>query len=189
MKYERTLVLVKPEGMRRHLVGEIIGRFERAGLKPIGIKMVRADEKITSKHYPPAMAKAIGVKAKATFEKEGKPFKLTEEEYGMLRVNELRKHLIETPIIAIALEGPNAIRCVRKISGFTSADRADPGTIRGDLSCDSFESANALKRPVRNIVHSSDKENAEKEIKLWFKTSELFNWESSIQKAAFGEIE
>ena len=189
MKYERTLVLVKPEGMKRHLVGEIIKRFERTGLKLVGAKMVQADEELISKHYPESMAEAIWAKAKEIMEKEGKTFTHTVESYGMARVRELRKHLVETPVMAIVLEGPSAIRCVRKLAGFTSADRADLGTIRGDLSCDSFELGNALKRPVRNIVHSSDAESAEKEIKLWFKASELFDWESAVQNAAYSAIE
>jgi len=189
MKYEQTLILVKPEGMRRHLVGEIIKRFERVGLKIVGVKMVQADAKLISKHYPESMAKAIWAKAKEIIEKEGKSFTHTIESYGMARIRELRKHLVETPIVAIVLEGPSAVRCVRKLVGFTSADRADPGTIRGDFSCDSFELGNALERPVRNLIHASDSESAEKEVKLWFKPSELFDWESTTQKTAFGPIE
>ncbi len=181
---ERTLVLIKPEGVQTHKIGKILSRFEDAGLKIIGMKMAKADVKLVSQHYPESMAEPIWKKAKESFEKDGKEFNETIE-YGKSRVRELREHLTESPIVAIVLEGPHAIKCVRKIVGFTSADRAESGTIRGDFSTDSFELGNQLSRPVRNLIHASDQENAEREIKLWFKSSELFEWDSPIQKILY----
>ncbi|HID09197.1 TPA: hypothetical protein EYP13_03130, partial [Candidatus Micrarchaeota archaeon] len=162
---ERTLLFVKPDGVKRGLVGEVISRIEKAGLKIIGLKMVWLDEEWARKHYPDEMAKKIGAKAKKAFIERGKEFPWTEEEYGKAILEALRRYVTSAPIVAMVIEGPRAIGKVRAIVGDTAPSKAAPGTIRGDFSCDDYDFANTQTRAIMNIVHASDSEGAEREIK------------------------
>ena len=138
---ERSLVLIKPDAMKRNLAGAILARFEQCGLKTIGLKMLHMDEVLAKRHY------AVH---------EGKPF-----------FNDLVKYITSTPIVAIVFEGENAIELIRKTMGATDPKKADKGTIRADFGLDI----------QNNAVHGSDSpENAAKEIKLFFKDKELFNY-------------
>lgn len=169
---ERTLIIVKPDGMQKKLAGEVISRFERAGLKIVGMKMVNAKSSILKKHYPDTMAAAITEKAQSKF-----PEKLDPNVYGMRILKGLRKFLRETPVIIAVLEGENAVAHVRKICGGTEPVSAEPGTIRRDLSDDSYVKANSEKRSIKNILHASGTpEEAKAEIAIWFKEKELFNY-------------
>ncbi len=176
---ERTLVFIKPDGVKRGLVGEIIYRFERAGLKIVGLKMVWLDEEWARRHYPDEMAERIGRKAKAAFEREGKPFPWTPKEYGEAILFALRRYVTSAPIVAMVLEGPHAIKIVRKLVGATNPADSPPGTIRGDYSVDSIDYANEQIRSTLNIIHASDSpEAAEREIKEFFKPEELYEYET-----------
>jgi len=185
IKKERTLVLIKPDGVEKRLVGEIISRFERAGLKIIGLGIAKPNRKIMDKHYP---------KTKEWIENLGNNMLKTAEElkikvdlkkdYGVNNVYELglkiREWLINFmcsgPIVKIALEGPHAIQVVRKLVGKTIPFLAEPGTIRGDYSIDSPLLANLEMRPVKNLIHASGNEKeADYELKLWFKKDELID--------------
>ncbi len=151
---QRTLVLIKPDGVERGLIGEIIKRFEQRGLKIVGMKMVWVDKEFAKKHYS---------------EHIDKPF-----------FEELLTMITEGPVVAIALEGRNAIKVVRKIVGSTFPEEALPGTIRGDYAHSLVEG--------RNLVHASANEkDAEKELSLWFKEDDLKEYERSDEKLTIGK--
>ncbi len=180
---ERTLVLIKPEGVSRKLVGRIIQRFEDLDYKIIGLGLVQASEKIFDQHYPKdqnwverlatktlesAAASGIEVDLKRDYGVK------TKIELGRLIRTWLIKFMASGPIVKICLEGPFAVEKIRKITGATIPIKAEAGTIRGDFSFDSAIMANLQKRPVLNLIHAAEtKEDALKEIKLWFKDSEL----------------
>jgi nucleoside-diphosphate kinase len=152
---ERTLVLVKPDGVQRSLVGEVIKRFENVGLKIAGLKMQWIDKKFAEQHYTEDIAKRRGEKVRKNL-------------MGLITMG---------PVVAIVLEGINAVEVVRKICGTTEPSAALPGTIRGDYAHVTFGYADKVDQAIRNIVHSSgNKEEAKQEIKLWFKDSELHTY-------------
>jgi nucleoside-diphosphate kinase len=176
---ERTLVLLKPDSVKRHLSGKIISRFEETGLKIVGIKMVLANEELAREHYKldEDWARDVYNKTKAVYEKEGKEMKYQNHlEWGGIIQKGNMDFLKEGPVIAIILEGPHAIELVRKMIGHTEPRSAMPGTIRGDFaSVESYPVADANSRVVRNLVHASDSvKNAEREIHLWFRPEEIY---------------
>jgi len=185
---ERTLLFVKPDGVKRGLIGEVISRIERTGLKIIGLKMVWLDEEWARKHYPDSMAEKIGAKAKKAFLERGQEFPWSEEEYGMAILEALRRYVTSAPIVAMVIEGPQAIGKVRAIVGDTAPSRAAPGTIRGDLSCDDYSFANIQTRAIMNVVHASDSESAEKEIKELFAENELYPEYTTLYEELLGEF-
>ncbi len=166
---EKTLVLIKPDGVKRNLVGEIIKRFEDRGLKVKGMEYLVADEGTVSEHYQLNNRDYIihlghvdttGWTKEQLEEKYNKSYKIVED---------LQKFLISGPIVKILLEGDNAIALVREIVGETDPSQSPKGTIRGDLGKDSFEKSNKEGRAVYNLVHASGTpEEAEREVKLWF---------------------
>jgi len=150
---ENTLVLVKPEGVKRHLIGKIIQRFEDAGLKIIGMKQVWVDNEFSKQHYS---------------EHVGKDF-----------YPSLEKYITEGPVVAIVLQGINAVENVRKVVGETEPKSSPPGTIRGDFAHVSFERADSKGNPLKNLIHASGNlEEAKKEISLWFKDYELHSYKT-----------
>jgi len=182
---ERTLVLVKPDGVKRGIVGDIIYRFEKAGLKIVGMKMVWVDKNLVDKHYPDsrtALLQGIGEKTIQSYKENGKdPVKELGTDDPMKigkMVNDWNKdYLSAGPVVAIVLEGHHSILNVRRIVGHTFPSMANPGTIRGDYSLDNPVLANERKRPVRNIIHASgNKAEADYEIDLWFSKGELHSY-------------
>ncbi len=178
MTSERTLVLIKPDGVQKKLSGRIIDRFESAGLKIIGMKMLTASEEKAKEHYPleESWAKKLYDRTKETYEKSGKPFQYNNHmEYGELIISWLCNFITEGPIIAMTLEGPHAVELVRKMIGHTEPRQSAPGTIRGDFaSTESYKIADSENRVIRNLVHASDSvENALREISIWFSPEEL----------------
>jgi len=176
---QRTLVLLKPDSVKRHLIGKIISRFEDTGLKIIGMKMVWADEKLAEAHYKfdEEWIKSVYEKTRSVYEKEGKEMPYKEpHELGKIIQRRNMNFITEGPVIALILKGPHAIELVRKMIGATEPRSAVSGTIRGDFaSVESYPIADADSRVVRNLVHASDSpENAELEIKLWFKPEEIY---------------
>jgi len=157
MTLEKTLVLIKPDGVQRALIGRILTRFEDAGLKIIGMKMVWVDEEFARKHYTEDLEKRRGKHVRdymADFIKSG-------------------------PIVAFVLEGVDAIDNVRKMVGATEPKSAVPGTIRGDFSHVSFAHCDEKKQGVKNLIHaSSDKKDAEYEVSLWFTPKELHTYKT-----------
>lgn len=141
MTHEKTLIIIKPDALQRNLLGEIIHRFEKKGLKIIGLKMIQLDDVLLEEHY---------------FHHKDKPF-----------FEGLKKYMKSSPVVAMILTGLNAVNAVRLIVGPTKGYEADAGSIRGDFSMSSQS----------NIVHASDsKENAETEIRRFFKQDEIFDY-------------
>jgi len=154
---QKTLVLIKPDGVQRALIGKILTRFEDAGLKIVAMKMKWIDDKFALKHYTEDIVKRRG--------------------------EIVRKKLIEFiksgPVLAMVLEGVNAIEIVRKMAGDTEPRKASLGTIRGDFCHVSYHYAAGKNIAVKNIIHaSSDEKDAEYEIKLWFSKDEMHDYET-----------
>jgi len=183
--FERTLIIIKPDGVRRGLVGEIINRFEKTGLKLIGIKMTQSSKELAEKHYPKDRKEFIEGLGKKTLENYKEigldPIKQfgTDNSFkiGLSIRQWLIEYITESPVVAMVFEGPLAVSLVRKITGNTLPFWADPGSIRGDLAFDSSALANLQKRAIKNLVHASgSKEEAEYEIPLWFSKKELYSY-------------
>ncbi|MBI2655117.1 nucleoside-diphosphate kinase [Candidatus Woesearchaeota archaeon] len=157
---ERSLVIIKPDGVERSLVGEIIKRFENTGLKLVGMKMVWVDKKFAEKHYSAH---------------KSKPF-----------FRELVEFITEGPVVAFVLEGVHAVENVRRLVGSTSPHEAAPGTIRGDFAHLSMAYASKKGTGGKNVIHASgSKQEADGEIKLWFGKDELHSYTTVHEKHVF----
>ena len=191
---ERTFVMIKPDGVKRGLIGEIITRFERVGLKIIGLKMFKFSKELAENFYPSRedWYKAVGEKTLSTYKEIGKDPKKdfgTEDpvEIGKTIKKWLVNFISSSPVVAMVLEGNRAIEIGRKLVGHTLPYKAAPGTIRGDFSVESPELANAMKRNIINLVHASDNPaDAEREISLVFKDEELYEYETLVEKIFYG---
>lgn len=154
---QRTLILIKPDGVQRGLVGEILKRIEQTGLKIISMKMIWADKDFAKKHYFD-----VGTR------------------HGEKVLKSLVDYLTEGPVLAVCFEGVDAIAVVRKIAGSTYPNEALPGTIRGDFSHISKSYANANNRKVGNLIHASaNQSDAERELKQWFSIDEMHSYKRS----------
>lgn len=165
---QKTLILIKPDAMQRNMADEIIKRYEAAGLRVVERKEMMAPLEIVEKHYPmdPDYLKSIGEKTIAA----GQQVKSAEDQ-GRKVVSWLRKFITSGPIMALVLEGEDAVALARKVTGFTDPATAEKGTIRGDLGTDNILDANREERPVYNLIHASGStEEAAKEVTLWFPT-------------------
>ncbi len=192
---ERTVVLIKPDGVKRGLCGEIIARFEKVGLKIVAMKMVWINENFAAKHYPVSRkewVEGMGKKTLKTYEEYGKD---PQEELGTKSPYEIGKmiakwnleFLSSGPVLAILLEGPQSIATVRKIAGFTVPYSAEPGSIRGAYSVDSPIQGNMSKRAVHNLVHASgNAEEAKLEEELWFHKNEIHNYKRVDEDLIYG---
>jgi nucleoside-diphosphate kinase len=185
MAIEQTLAIVKPDGVQRGLIGEIVHRFERTGLKIVAAKMVWADKELVGKHYTDdeMYLKSVGQKAIDAAKARGATLKETALQIGQ-RVRTSNMRYISTgPVFALVLEGNTAVQTVRNIIGGTNPLTADIGTIRGDLTIDDFSQADAEGRSVRNLMHASgDAEEAKREIPLWFSKAELHSYQTVMDK-------
>jgi nucleoside-diphosphate kinase len=160
---ERTLVLLKPDALVRGLAGRIITRFEDAALKIVGTKMKHLDAEFTRKHY----------------------FDL-EERAGAEIYNATAEFMQSGPVIALALEGADAVAKVRKIIGSTFPNEAPPGTVRGDFAHQTKASSEVSGKAVMNLVHASgNSEEAKYEVELWFDDTEQFQYETLAEKLAY----
>ncbi|MBU1014979.1 nucleoside-diphosphate kinase [Patescibacteria group bacterium] len=179
-KEERTLVFVKPDGVQRSLIGEILQRYERVGLKLVGVKMLVPSAPQVEKHYllDPGWKRAAGEKAIKGYEEKGlEPPSREPEEIGGRVLENLKNYLTAGPIVLMVWQGAHAAELVRKITGGTEPLRSDVGTIRGDYVLDSFQMADQDKRAVRNLIHASGSAGeAEKEITHWFSADELVKY-------------
>ncbi len=185
---EKTLVLIKPDGVERALSGRVMGRFESAGLKIVALKMLKPDKERMGRHYPDdrEWLTSMGAKTKASYLEKGKEVNETELEIGQRIRNQLINSLSGKPVIAMAVEGNDAIFIVRKLVGSTEPRTADPGSIRGSLSSDSYELADSSGRPIRNIIHaSSSKPDAEKELAIWFEKHEIVEYTRADHNAQY----
>ena len=181
---EKTFVLVKPDGVQKGLIGEIIRRFEQRDLKIVALEMFQPTLEQIDTHYPKdeAWRARLGEKTLTTYEKYGLDPKESLGTDDRLAIGDMvRAWLIEymtsAPMVRMVVEGVHAVDMVRKIAGPTMPYVADMGTIRGDFSADSPAVANAEKRPVMNIIHASETpEEAAHEIKHWFGSSPIHHY-------------
>lgn len=178
IRFERTFAMIKPDGVLRALVGDIISRFERAGLKVVAMKMLTPTREQAISHYPTSdeawverlgektymgLAELDGVSALELLGTEDK------RELGQGVVDGLIEYLQSGPVVCMVVEGVQAINMVRKLAGHTLPFKAEVGTIRGDYSIDTPAIANAQGRPIHNVLHASETASeAEHEIELWF---------------------
>lgn len=177
---ERTLVVLKPDAVQRSLIGEILTRFERTGLKIIGLKLVHATKDVAGEHYADdeEWLKSVGAKAKKAYESKGVKNTETELEIGQRIRQQLMDFISMSPSVAVVIEGHGAIEKVRTIVGATAPMNALPGTIRGDYAFDSYGLADVSGRPLQNLIHASDSpDNAAREIKVWFSDDELLPYQ------------
>ena len=157
---EKTLVIIKPDGVERGLDGDILKRFENAGLKIVGMKMVWIDKEFAEKHYSAH---------------KSKPF-----------FKELVEFITEGPVVAFAIEGVHAVDNARRLVGHTSPHEAAPGTIRGDFAHISMAYASKKGSGGKNVIHASgSKKEADEEIKLWFTKEELHSYKTVDEKHVF----
>jgi len=190
---EKTLVLVKPDGVQRGLVGEIIKRFEQRGLKIVALKMVHSDRAHIYGHYPDDKGwfASVGERTSGFFKEHGinvKKYFGTDDsvEIGKQVKKWLGDYMTICPVIAMVVQGACAIQTVRKLVGHTYPVESLPGTIRGDFSIDTPTIANVEKRVVKNILHASgNAEEAAHEIKHWFKEEEIFDYKRADEETMF----
>jgi nucleoside-diphosphate kinase len=179
LKNERTFVIIKPDGVQRSLIGEIIKRYERTGLKLVGVKFGLANEAKLWKHYNKDEAWFLkkGTKILEDKKASGLPVKKEAIEYGKDIIGQLVKFMTAGPVLMLVWEGNQAVSVVKKITGETEPSTSDIGTIRGDLTLDSYSIAAVDDRAVRNLIHCSDSPSeAEREISLWFNNDELIDY-------------
>ncbi|MEI7749889.1 MAG: nucleoside-diphosphate kinase [Candidatus Moraniibacteriota bacterium] len=191
-KKERTLVVIKPDGVQRSLVGEIISRYERTGLKLIASKMLIPTPEMATEHYMVGgeeWLEAVGEKAAAAYAKKGQqsPY-ATFRENGLAILKSNATYLSSGPVVAMVWEGNGATGVVRKITGSTEPMSSDVGTIRGDFTVDSYQISDVDSRSIRNLIHASgNTDEAEKEIPIWFRENELLNYRH-LQEAILYDV-
>lgn len=179
---QQTVVLIKPDGVKRGLIGEVLTRFEKAGLKPVAMKMISVEAELVGKHYADREEyhKTVGTKTLENYQKYGLDAGETLGTMDPIEIGRLvrkwnMEFLTSGPVVAMVLAGENAVEIVRKMIGHTFPQVAAPGTIRGDLSIESAMGSNLEKRSTRNLIHASGSvEEADFEKQLWFKKSEIY---------------
>jgi nucleoside-diphosphate kinase len=179
---------VKPDGVERALIGRIISRFEDAGLKVVAIKMLKPSRELVGRHYvdDKAWLESVGNKTKSSYEAKGIVVKETALEIGQRVRGFLMDYLAGNPVVAMVIEGNEAISVVAKIVGSTAPAKADPSTIRGTYSSDSYALADGNKRSVKNLIHASDSpESAAREIGIWFKSDEIISYKRADEAAIY----
>ena len=195
LKEEKTVVIVKPDGVKRGLVGEIIRRIEQRGLKIISLDMMWAAREQMDAHYPKdrEWIAGLGKNTKRAYE-EYKVSNSLQDDFGTEDLFEVGKmvrewlvsYMISGPLVKMVVRGLHAIPMVRKIVGHTIPSFAEMGTIRGDFSVDSPALANAQKRAIHNLVHASgNAAEAENEIKLWFSPEEIHDYKRAEEDIMF----
>ncbi len=188
---EKTLVVLKPDAVQRGIVGDIITRFERVGLKIVASKLFIPPKELLDKHYPADRKEFVEGLGSRTLESYREMGLDPIEQFGSVdaaRIGEavrgwLTEFMRSGPVFAFVLEGPHAIEVVRKIVGSTLPQKAQPGTIRGDYSFDSSYLANSANRPIKNLIHASgNAEEAAFEVDLWFSDNEILAYDTIHQK-------
>lgn len=190
---ERTVVLVKPDGVKRGLIGEIIGRIEKRGLKVIALKMLLASKEQIDSHYPKdeVWVKRLGEKSLATYAKYGwDPIKEMGTDDPMKIGVAVREWIINFmtsgPVVKMVVEGIHSVDMVRKLVGNSIPALAEMGTIRGDFSVDSAALANKNQRAVHNLIHASETpQEAAHELAFWFAAEEIFEYKRAEEDIMF----
>ncbi|MDO8522036.1 MAG: nucleoside-diphosphate kinase [bacterium] len=188
---ERTLVIIKPDGIQRALIGEIVLRYERLGLKLVGLKMVVPTVEQIEGHYTldPNWMRVTGEKTIKSYHDKG----LTPPSEDPLAITavilkNLKKYMTAGPVIVMAWEGAHAVELVRKVTGGTEPRSAQVGTIRGDFVVDSYIMSDQDDRAVRNLIHASGSvPEAEMEIPHWFRAKELVEYKVSHEDILYAK--
>ena len=171
-------MILKPDTIQRSLIGEIVNRLERTGLKLVGLKMIQADEKRLTDHYGKADDWYLekGTKRVRLMQEAGKAVDPNRPpiEYGKDIIRGVIRYMKASPLVAMVWEGNQAALVIKKITGDTEPATSDVGTIRGDLTTDSYQISAVDDRAVRNLIHCSESaEEGKREIALWFSEAEL----------------
>lgn len=185
---EQTLIIIKPDAVKRGLVGIIFEVFENVGLKLLAAKMIKPDKNVIKNHYPGTKEwiKEMGKKTLASFKQSGLDVKKQmgtddPQKLGQFVYDRLIKYWMEGPIIVSVWEGPQAIEIARKLRGHTIPYLAQPGTLHASYSFDSSPLSTGLNRVVKTFVHASeDKKEAEREIRYWFGTLEFRSYKREV---------
>ena len=189
-KFERTLVIIKPDGIQRGLIAEVIKRYEQIGLKLVGIKMMVPTAELIEKHYTldPEWRVKTGLKTIKGYTDKGlkppitDPLKVTE-----LLLKKLVQYMTKGPVIAMVWQGAHAVEIVRKLTGGTEPLTSDVGTIRGDFVLDSYRMSDDDARSIRNLIHASvSVKEASDEIAHWFKKEEVFEYTLLSEAILYG---
>ena len=192
-KEERTVIIIKPDGVKRGLVGEVLERIEKRGLKIIALEMIEATRDQIDNHYPKdeVWIKRLGTKTLSNYEKYGISAKEklgTEDpaEIGKVVRGWLIDFLTSGPMVKAVIKGVHAVDMVRKLCGHTLPSMAEMGTIRGDFSVDSPAQANMNKRAVHNLIHASETaEEADNELDLWFANTGIHDYKRAEEDIMF----
>ena len=189
IKREQSLVLIKPDGLQRSLIGEIIKRYERIGLKLVALKMVVPMQEMVEKHYTldPDWRIKNGEKTIKAYEDKGlKPPTNDPMKMSGITLEKLKKYISSGPVISMVWQGAHAVEIIRKITGGTEPLTSDVGTIRGDFVLDSYQISDIDGRSVRNLIHASGSiEEADKEIALWFSKEEIHRYSLVQEKILY----
>lgn len=174
---ERTLIILKPDAVQRGLVGEIITRFEKVGLKIIAMKMLVPAAELLTEHYPEALVPIVGNKTKKDWDAYGIEYEESAEELGRMIIDATREFMRSGPVIAFVIEAGHAVEIVRKLVGTTGPKDSPPGTIRGDYTHLSLGRASLARKGAANLIHASGSvEEAGQEIAMWFTPEELYTY-------------
>lgn len=188
--YEKSLILIKPDAIQRGLIGEIISRFERKGLKIVAMKMVWPTKDMAESHYYWSDEEKIatGNRTITIYKERGIEINKTPIEVAEDVQRRLVHFITAGPIIAMVIEGAHAIQHIRKLVGHGSPLQADVGTIRADFTIDSYLMADEADRVARNLIHASSSiEEAEREIKVWFTETEIYKYELAIERILYSK--
>lgn len=189
LRRERSLVIIKPDGVVRHLVGEVISRFERKGLKLAAMKLVHPTRAQIEQHYEDNedWYLATGTRTLEGYKAKGIDPGMTAREIAVGVRSKLMDYLGAGPAVVLVLEGPHVVESVRKMRGATSPLNAEVGTIGFDYTLESYALADAGGWAIRNIIHGSDSpEAAEREIGLWFSPDEIIEYSTALDAIVFG---
>ncbi len=185
---ERTFVILKPDTVQRSLVGEVIKRFEKTGLKCTAMKMFVPGEENLIKHYNKSEEWFLkkGTNVINDLMAQGLPIDKEPMEYGKDIIRTIVKYMTAAPVVAMVWEGNQAVAVVTKIVGTTEPSSSDVGTLRGDYTIDSYGHASFENRAVRNLVHCSDAvSEAEREIAIWFKEEEIMKYNTAQERIMY----
>jgi nucleoside-diphosphate kinase len=188
LRHERSLVLIKPDAVARHVVGEIITRFERKGLKIAALKLVWPTDEMAGEHYEVTeeWLKSSGERTYQGYLDKGLEPPAEPRELALNTRRKLMEALTAGPVVAMVLEGAHVIEVVRKMRGATSPLFAEVGTIGFDYSLESYELSDAGDWAIKNIIHGSDShESAARETAIWFKPDDIVNYETVITEMAY----
>lgn len=185
---ERTFVILKPDTVQRSLVGEVIKRFERTGLKFTAMKMFVPNEAKLLTHYNKDEAWFLkkGNRIIEDLKSHGLPVEKEALEYGKDIIRTIVKYMTAAPVIGMVIEGNEAVAVVTKLVGTTEPSTSDVGTIRGDYTLDSYGHSSYENRAVRNLIHCSESpEEAEREIAIWFADNEIMNYVTAQERIMY----